>query len=143
MLFLFQLSLFAFVALSLVLIVGVPVAFASPDGWASSKNIVFSGATAWIFANVFHGAITPTRVLTIIAYSGAIGAFITAFPYAFLRSYLARKAGIPIVYGDWYDDDEYDENDFDSFANKNHVEDTDDEFDLNNSNMLPPNEFTF
>ena len=49
MLFLFQLSLFAFVALSLVLIVGVPVAFASPDGWASSKNIVFSGATAWIF----------------------------------------------------------------------------------------------
>jgi photosystem II PsbZ protein len=49
MLFIFQLSLFAFVALSLALLVGVPVAFASPEGWASTKNIVFSGATLWIF----------------------------------------------------------------------------------------------
>jgi len=49
MLFLFQLSLFSFVALSLALIVGVPVIFASPDGWTTSKNIVFSGASLWIF----------------------------------------------------------------------------------------------
>jgi photosystem II PsbZ protein len=49
MLFLFQLSLFSFVALSLALLVGVPVVFASPDGWATSKNIVFSGASLWIF----------------------------------------------------------------------------------------------
>ena len=60
---------------------------------------IWVGATAWIFANVFHGAITPTRVLTIIAYSGVIGAFITAFPYTFLRNYLARKAGIPMTAG--------------------------------------------
>ena len=68
---------------------------------------IWVGATAWIFANVFHGAITPTRVLTIIAYSGAIGAFITAFPYTFLRNYLARKAGIPMTAGGaGWDDDE-------------------------------------
>jgi photosystem II PsbZ protein len=49
MLFLFQLTLFAFIALSLALVVGVPVVLASADGWASSKQIVFSGATLWIF----------------------------------------------------------------------------------------------
>ena len=49
MLFLFQLSLFAFVALSLAFIVAVAVVFAYPDGWATSKNVVFSGATLWFF----------------------------------------------------------------------------------------------
>ena len=49
MLFLFQLTLFAFIALSFALVVGVPVVLASADGWASSKQIVFSGASLWIF----------------------------------------------------------------------------------------------
>ena len=49
MLFLFQLTLFALIALSLALVVGVPVVLASPDGWAGSKQLVFSGATLWIF----------------------------------------------------------------------------------------------
>nr|QKV46726.1 Z protein of photosystem II [Diplazium maximum] len=44
----FQLALFGLIAISFLLIVGVPVAFASPGGWSSSKNIVFSGASLWI-----------------------------------------------------------------------------------------------
>lgn len=49
MVFLFQVTLFALIALSLALVVGVPVVLASPDGWSSSKQLVFSGATLWIF----------------------------------------------------------------------------------------------
>nr|ATL58734.1 photosystem II protein Z [Salvinia cucullata] len=44
----FQLALFALIAISFLLVVGVPVALASPDGWSSNKNIVFSGASLWI-----------------------------------------------------------------------------------------------
>nr|WKT07076.1 Z protein of photosystem II [Klebsormidium flaccidum] len=44
----FQLSLFALVATSFVLVIGVPVILASPNGWSSSKNIVFSGTSLWI-----------------------------------------------------------------------------------------------
>jgi photosystem II PsbZ protein len=44
----FQLALFALVALSFVLVVGVPVVLASPEGWAVSKNTVFSGVSLWI-----------------------------------------------------------------------------------------------
>nr|QKV46996.1 photosystem II protein Z [Plagiogyria subadnata] len=35
-------------ATSFLLVVGVPVALASPAGWSSNKNIVFSGASLWI-----------------------------------------------------------------------------------------------
>jgi photosystem II PsbZ protein len=48
MILLFQLALFALVALSFVLVVGVPVVFASPDGWSGAKNLVFSGAGLWV-----------------------------------------------------------------------------------------------
>nr|NP_683823.1 photosystem II protein Z [Chaetosphaeridium globosum]Q8M9W6.1 RecName: Full=Photosystem II reaction center protein Z; Short=PSII-Z [Chaetosphaeridium globosum]AAM96552.1 Z protein of photosystem II [Chaetosphaeridium globosum] len=44
----FQLSVFALVAISFLLVVGVPVVLASPDGWSTSKNAVFSGASLWI-----------------------------------------------------------------------------------------------
>nr|YP_010932446.1 Z protein of photosystem II [Interfilum massjukiae]WKT06122.1 Z protein of photosystem II [Interfilum massjukiae] len=44
----FQLSLFALVATSFVLVIGVPVILASPNGWSSSKNLVFSGTSLWI-----------------------------------------------------------------------------------------------
>ncbi len=44
----FQFALFALIATSFLLVVGVPVAFASPGGWSNSKNIVFSGASLWI-----------------------------------------------------------------------------------------------
>ena len=45
---LFQLTLFSFVALSFVLVVGVPVIFASPNGWTENKSIVFSGVGVWV-----------------------------------------------------------------------------------------------
>lgn len=48
MFFIFQLALFGLVALSFLMIVGVPVAFASPEGWNSSKRFVFSGVSAWV-----------------------------------------------------------------------------------------------
>nr|YP_002519731.1 photosystem II protein Z [Gnetum parvifolium]YP_008082182.1 Ycf9 protein [Gnetum montanum]YP_009193231.1 photosystem II protein Z [Gnetum ula]YP_009917976.1 photosystem II protein Z [Gnetum luofuense]ACZ92203.1 PsbZ [Gnetum indicum]ANZ53851.1 photosystem II protein Z [Gnetum hainanense]ANZ54115.1 photosystem II protein Z [Gnetum pendulum]ACZ92197.1 PsbZ [Gnetum parvifolium]ACZ92204.1 PsbZ [Gnetum montanum] len=44
----FQLSMFALIAISFLLIIGVPVAFASPEGWSSNKNIIFSGVSLWI-----------------------------------------------------------------------------------------------
>ena len=37
-----QLSLFA-------LVVGVPVVFASPNGWTENKSFVFSGLSVWLF----------------------------------------------------------------------------------------------
>ena len=48
MTFIFQLTLFAFVALSFVLVVGVPVIFASPNGWTENKRVVFSGVGIWV-----------------------------------------------------------------------------------------------
>nr|DAD28091.1 TPA_asm: hypothetical protein HUJ06_029559 [Nelumbo nucifera] len=32
----------------LTLLISVPVVFASPEGWSSNKNVVFSGTTLWI-----------------------------------------------------------------------------------------------
>jgi len=45
---LFQLTLFLFIALSFLLVVGVPVAFASPQGWTENKGTVFSGLGVWV-----------------------------------------------------------------------------------------------
>ena len=47
MILLFQLAVFALIAVSFAMVVGVPVVFASPDGWTGSKNLVFSGAGVW------------------------------------------------------------------------------------------------
>ena len=44
----FQLATFALVALSFLLVIGVPVAFAYPGGWSENKRIVFSGLSLWI-----------------------------------------------------------------------------------------------
>lgn len=43
----FQLTLFAFVAVSFLLVVGVPVIFALPNGWTERKGVVFSGVSVW------------------------------------------------------------------------------------------------
>ena len=40
----FQLALFGLIAILFLLVVGVPVAFASPGGWSSNKNIVWRSA---------------------------------------------------------------------------------------------------
>lgn len=45
---LFQLALAALVILSFVMVVGVPVAYASPQDWDRSKQLIFLGAGLWI-----------------------------------------------------------------------------------------------
>lgn len=47
MTFVFQLTLFALIAISFILVVGVPVIFASPDGWSTNKSIVLTGTGIW------------------------------------------------------------------------------------------------
>ena len=44
----FQLTVFAFIALSFLLVVGVPVVLASPNGWTENKTTVFSGLGLWL-----------------------------------------------------------------------------------------------
>lgn len=43
-----QIALFALIAVSFALVVGVPVVFASPNGWSENKGIVFSGLSLWM-----------------------------------------------------------------------------------------------
>lgn len=43
----FQFSLLALIALSFLMVVAVPVVFASPNGWESNKNYLLTGAAAW------------------------------------------------------------------------------------------------
>lgn len=55
MILLFQFAVFSLIAVSFAMVIGVPVIFASPNGWASTKNLVFSGAAVWIFLIFFVG----------------------------------------------------------------------------------------
>jgi photosystem II PsbZ protein len=43
-----QLALFALILVSFALVVGVPVVFASPNGWTENKKVVFSGLSLWL-----------------------------------------------------------------------------------------------
>jgi photosystem II core protein PsbZ len=45
---LFQLTVFAFIALSFALVVGVPFTFALPDGWTNNRNFILTGAGLWL-----------------------------------------------------------------------------------------------
>jgi photosystem II PsbZ protein len=45
---LFQLALFALVLMSFVMVVGVPVAYASPQNWDQSKRLLWLGSVVWI-----------------------------------------------------------------------------------------------
>ncbi|MDG2992130.1 photosystem II reaction center protein PsbZ [Candidatus Synechococcus calcipolaris G9] len=45
---LFQLALAALVLLSFAMVVGVPVAYASPQDWDRSKQLIFLGSGAWV-----------------------------------------------------------------------------------------------
>jgi photosystem II PsbZ protein len=55
MLIIFQLALFALIALSFLLTVGVPVVFASPNGWAQNKDLVLYGSSAWLLLLIAVG----------------------------------------------------------------------------------------
>ena len=48
MLIIFQLALFALVVVSFLLVVGVPVVFATPEGWSENKGTLFSGIGIWV-----------------------------------------------------------------------------------------------
>ena len=47
MTFLFQFVLAAFVLLSFLMVVGVPVALASPQNWDQSRRLVLLGSGVW------------------------------------------------------------------------------------------------
>nr|YP_009240243.1 Z protein of photosystem II [Ankyra judayi]AMN09181.1 Z protein of photosystem II [Atractomorpha echinata]AMO01335.1 Z protein of photosystem II [Ankyra judayi] len=43
-----QIALLALIVVSFALVVGVPVVFASPNGWTENKRVVFSGLSLWL-----------------------------------------------------------------------------------------------
>jgi photosystem II PsbZ protein len=44
----FQFALVALVLMSFVLVVGVPVAYATPQNWVESKRLLWLGSGVWI-----------------------------------------------------------------------------------------------
>ncbi|MDZ8054013.1 MAG: photosystem II reaction center protein PsbZ [Aulosira sp. ZfuVER01] len=44
----FQISLLALVLLSFALVIGVPVAYATPQNWVESKKLLWLGSGVWI-----------------------------------------------------------------------------------------------
>ncbi|AFZ42953.1 photosystem II core protein PsbZ [Halothece sp. PCC 7418] len=54
---LFQLALGALVFLSFVMVIGVPVAYASPQNWEQSKSLIFVGSGAWLVLVVAVGVL--------------------------------------------------------------------------------------
>ncbi|PNW36898.1 UNVERIFIED_CONTAM: photosystem II core protein PsbZ [Euhalothece sp. KZN 001] len=52
---LFQLALGALVFLSFIMVIGVPVAYASNQNWEQSKNLIFVGSGAWLLLVVAVG----------------------------------------------------------------------------------------
>jgi photosystem II PsbZ protein len=53
----FQCIVFALVVLSFLLVVGVPVTFASPDGWSQNKDLVLSGTGIWFLLVIITGVL--------------------------------------------------------------------------------------
>jgi photosystem II PsbZ protein len=62
MLVIFQLALFALIVVSFLLVIGVPVVFATPDGWVQNKGTLFSGIGIW-FLLVFLVGILNSFVI--------------------------------------------------------------------------------
>lgn len=53
----FQVSLAALVITSFVMIVGVPVAYASPQNWDQSKTLLWLGSGLWIILVILVGVL--------------------------------------------------------------------------------------
>ncbi len=53
----FQIFLLALVALSFVMVIGVPVAYASPQNWDQSKRLLFLGSGAWLALVIIVGVL--------------------------------------------------------------------------------------
>ena len=54
---LFQLILAFFVLYSFVLVIGVPVAYASPSLWNQSKPLLFVGSALWLILVIVIGVL--------------------------------------------------------------------------------------
>ncbi len=52
---LFQVSLAALVFLSFIMVIGVPVAYASPQNWEQSKRLIFVGSGVWVLLVIAVG----------------------------------------------------------------------------------------
>lgn len=54
---LFQIALAALVVLSFVMVVAVPVAYASPQNWDQSKRLIFLGSGLWVVLVLLVGGL--------------------------------------------------------------------------------------
>lgn len=54
---LFQIALTALVVLSFVMVVAVPVAYASPKNWEQSKSLLFLGSGLWVVLVLLVGGL--------------------------------------------------------------------------------------
>lgn len=54
---LFQIALAALVILSFVMVVAVPVAYASPQNWDQSKRLIFLGSGLWVLLVLLVGGL--------------------------------------------------------------------------------------
>ncbi|OKH47032.1 photosystem II core protein PsbZ [Calothrix sp. HK-06] len=57
MTFIFQFALLALVALSFVMVIGVPVAYATPQNWVESKKLLWVGSGAWFILVIVVGVL--------------------------------------------------------------------------------------
>lgn len=57
MTFIFQLALLALVLLSFALVIGVPVAYATPQNWNESRRLLWIGSGAWVILVLVVGAL--------------------------------------------------------------------------------------
>lgn len=54
---LFQVSLLTLVFLSFAMVIGVPVAYASPQNWEQSKGLIFAGSGLWAVLVIVVGVL--------------------------------------------------------------------------------------
>jgi photosystem II PsbZ protein len=54
---LFNISLLALVALSFLMVVAVPVAYASPQNWDQSKRLLWLGSGLWVILVLVVGTL--------------------------------------------------------------------------------------
>lgn len=54
---LFQIALAALVLMSFAMVIGVPVAYASPQNWDQSKRLILLGSVGWVGLVLLVGAL--------------------------------------------------------------------------------------
>ena len=57
-----QLLVFLLIALSTVLVVGVPVILASPGQWEQSKNLIYTGTGVWAGLVIITGVVNSFAI---------------------------------------------------------------------------------